>query len=552
MAAEVLPVTRPRPPPGPAPETTDQVYWRTFKNQLSIPTPHNSGITSITTPDANPFGSQADTFAVTSGGRVLLYNIKTRKLVKTISRFGADDIARSGVVRRDGRILLAAGDSGVVQAFDTNSRAILRQWNGTHAHKQPVHVVRWSPSDLTDLMSCSDDRTVRVWDLTGDDAKWTGIGHDDYIRSGAYLPGHGGNMVMSGSYDQTVRIWDTRQRESRSALTFKFNAPIEEVLPLNSSSLASAAGNEVSIINLVAGKAEHTIRSHQKTVTSLAVAQRSTRILTAGLDGHVKVHNMTNWEVVAGFKYAAPIISMSVVSSPSLKEAERDDRHLAVGLQTGLLSLRTRLAGAEKVRIREREKKMEALVAGEADEYERKQKKKDLRQGIRARDRGKDFRGEGADIVITGNERAKRKKLSPWQKSLRTGRYAESLDQALNPPSDPQSHQVEEVITLLTALRHRSALRSALANRSEEQLIPILTWIHRYIDRPQYLSLLHDTLLLLLDLYSHKAGTWQTDEQDGKRVEELFIKISKRIKQATEFAQQAQCTVGMMEMLESG
>jgi U3 small nucleolar RNA-associated protein 15 len=543
MAAEVAPVTRVRAPPGPAPQTADQTYWKTFKDQLLLPLPHNVAV--------NPTGPQADTFAVTSGSRVQIYSTKTRKLVKTIARFGVDDTAHSGTLRRDGRILLAGGDSGIVQAFDTGSRAILKQWRGEHAHKEPVRVVRWSPNVLTDLMSCSDDRTVRVWDLTEDAAKWKGIGHTDYVRSGGYLPGQGGNMVFSGSYDQTVRIWDTRQQNDRAAMVFKLGAPIEDILTLNGSSLAAAAGNEVSILNLIAGKPEHVIRSHQKTVTALASAQHGTRILTGGLDAHVKVHNTASWEVVAGFKYTSPILSLAVVSSTAGNDADKDDRHLAVGLQSGLLSIRTRLAGAEKVRAREREKKMQALVAGEADEYERKQRKKDMRQGIRARDRGKNFRGEGADIIITGNDRSRQPKLRPWQKLLRIGEYGEALDEIL-PPGKWADHDKDDFLTLLTALRHRSALRTALAGRPEYKLLPTLEVVNKYIMYPQHIDLLFDVVLVLLELYSHRMSDWQNDDGDGNEAYKLFLKIHHRVVKAHEWAEQAQRTLGMLDLLESG
>ncbi|KJX96051.1 small nucleolar ribonucleoprotein complex subunit Utp15 [Zymoseptoria brevis] len=551
MAAEVAPLPRVRAAPGPAPQTADQTYWKTFKNQLLLPSPHNVAVTSILIPDHNPNGAQADTFAVTSGSRVQIYNTKTRKLVKTISRFGVDDTAHSGALRRDGRILLAGGDSGIIQAFDTGSRAILKQWRGESAHKLPVHVVRWSPSVLTDLMSCSDDRTVRVWDLTEDAAKWTGIGHEDYVRSGGYLPGQGGNMVVSGSYDQTVRIWDTRQQNNRAAMVFKFGAPIEDVLTLNSLSIAAAAGNEVSILNFVAGKPEHVIRSHQKSVQALASAQHGTRILTGALDGHVKIHNTASWEVVDGFKYPSPILSLAVVPSPAGNESDRDDRHLAVGLQSGLLSLRTRVIGTEKVKAREREKKMQALMAGEADEYERKQKKKDLRQGIRARDRGKDFRGEGADIVITGNDRQRIKKLRPWQKSLRAGEYGQALDLVI-PPDGWKQFDKDDFLTLLVALRHRSALRTALANRSEHQLLPILALTYKYISYPQHVGMLYDVMLCFLELYSHRMGDWQTDDGEGKEVFDMVKKIHVRVVRAEGWADQAQRTIGMVDLLESG
>lgn len=155
MAAEVQPIAPVRAAPGPAPLTADQAYWRTFKSQLLVPSPHNNAITSITT-GAN------DTFAVTSGGRVQIFSSRTRKLIKTISRFGVDDVARSGVLRRDGRIVLAGGESGIVQAFDTGSRAILKQFMREEKRRQAVHVVRWRPDVLTEFMTCSDDRSVKV------------------------------------------------------------------------------------------------------------------------------------------------------------------------------------------------------------------------------------------------------------------------------------------------------------------------------------------------------------------------------------------------------
>lgn len=481
-----------------------------------------------------------------------IYNTKTRKLGKTISRFGVDDTARSGVLRRDGRILLAGGDSGVIQAFDTGSRAILRQWRGEHGHKLPVHIVRWSPKVLTDLMSCSDDRTVRAWDLTEDVAKWTGVGHEDYVRSGCYLPDQAG-MMASGSYDQTVRLWDCRQ--ARPVMTFKHAAPVESVLALNSTSIISAAGTEVSILNLAAGKVEHIIRSHQKSVTSLSTAQSNTRLLTGALDGHLKVHNTTSWEVVAGFKYPAPILSLSVISNPS--RSTQDDRHLAVGLENGLLSIRTRIAGAEKTKEREKEKKMQALLAGEADEYERKQKKKDLRQGIRARDRGKDFRGEGADIVISGNDRSRQsmKKLRPWQKFLREGKYGQAMDVVLQPEGDRSAFNNDDVLTLLTALRHRSALRTALSNRSSERLLPILRWCHKRVTYPRHVMLVHDVLLSILDLYSHLMAEWDMNEDgenEGRDVMKLIKRIERQVRVGVDLAQKAGGLQGMVACLEAG
>ncbi|OQO02132.1 hypothetical protein B0A48_11684 [Cryoendolithus antarcticus] len=542
MAAEVQALPPLRQTPGPAPLTPSQTYYRAFKSQLLVPSPHNSAITSITSPPS------AETFAVTSGGRSQIYNSRTRKILKTITRFGVDDVARSGVVRRDGRILLAGGDGGVVQAFDTGSRAVLRQWGREEKRRLPVHVVRWSLGTVTEFMTCGDDRTVRVWDLTEEEPKWVGVGHEDYVRAGCWLPGQEG-MVVSGGYDQTVRVWDTRQGgQGAPVMTFRLQGAVENVCALGSTLVAAAAGNEVSVLNLISGKPEVILRSHQKAVSALALAQGSTRLLTAGLDGHIKIHSTSTWEVVASLKYTAPILSLAVIPSP---QNSSEDRHLLVGLQSGLLSIRTRLAGAEKAKTREREKRDQALIAGTADEYERLQRKKDLRQGILARDRGKDFRGEGADITIQGNDRTGRPKpLKPWQQALRRGEYSRALDLVL---ADEKSGP-ENTLTLITALRSRGALRATLRDRSDENLIPVLRWVLNNINAPRTLHLTGDVTGAILDMYAGRMGVWleQGEGEVGWTCLKLVERIGKRVRRTAELAQQAEGCIGVMDLLAMG
>lgn len=425
MAAEVQPLQQIKLPAGPAPLTADQRYWQGFRSQLQVPSPHSNPITHISfpPPPSNPLASPpSDTFAVTSGSRVQIFSTKTRKLLKTISRFGYDDIAHSGEIRRDGRVVVAGGDSGAIQAFDTGSRAILKTWK---EHKQPVWTTKWSPTDLTALMSCSDDATVRLWDLPSESSTSTFVGHQDYVRSGAFMPGGSGNLLVSGSYDQTVRLWDTRA-PGRSVMVFKHAAAVESVLPMPSgTTLLASADNQISVLDLVAGRPAHMIRNHQKTVTSLALASDATRLVSGGLDGHVKIFETTGWNVVAGFKYPSPVLSVNVIGAG----ANREDRHLAIGMQSGLLSIRTRLSGQQKVLAREREKEMKALVEGRIEEYDKKKDKK--RQGDKRRTRGNDFTGEGADIVIEGNARGKIRNQSKWETALRKGQYEQALDLVL-------------------------------------------------------------------------------------------------------------------------
>lgn len=553
MAAPVKSLQPLKSAPGPSPVTAEQKYWRTFKHAQLIPTPNAIAVTHVSYP-SNPTTAAAttasDQFAVTSGNRVQIYSARSRKVVKTISRFGLSDTAHSGEIRNDGRVVCAGGDSGAVQVFDIGSRAILKTWK---EHKQPVWTTKWNPTNLTSLMSTSDDRSVRIWDLPSQESVTKFVGHQDYVRCGTWMPGQSSGLVTTGSYDQTVRIWDPRGPSDKAVMTFKHAAAIEDVLALPvGTTLLTASGNSITVLDLVAARPLTTLRSHQKTVTSLALNSNGTRFLSGGLDGHVKIFSTSSWAVVAGSKYPAPVLSVNVIPAPISSSSssssvspstDREDRHLAVGLQSGLLSLRTRLSGPQKALARAREKEMSALVAGTIESHDRKvtsaKKQKHLTQGRRARLRGLDYDGHAnADIVIEGNPRdgKGRTKLQPWDAALRSLEYSKALDLALaHRPSDPNM-----VLTVLTALVHRSALRTALKDRDEEALMPILSWISKHVCDARHVVLIARTGMLVLELYAGKMGC-------SERVDRGVRGLHERVREGVDVAQSAWCTVGMLE-----
>ncbi|CAH0053141.1 unnamed protein product [Clonostachys solani] len=526
MAAQAGPLPQLKLPSGPTPITAEQRYWKTFRNQLLIPSPTSYPITHIS--------YNSDSFAVTTGTRVQIYSNRTRKLLKSITRFG--DVARSGEIRRDGRVLVAGDDTGKIQVFDVNSRAILKTWT---THKQPTWVTKFSPTDLTTLLSASDDRTVRLWDLPSNEPTTTFVGHNDYVRCANFMPGTMSNMIVSGSYDSTVKLWDPRTGNNTAVMTFKHAAPVEDVLSLPSgTTVLAAAENSVSVLDLVAARPLHMITNHQKTVTSLSLASGGRRLVTGGLEGHVKVFETTGWNVVFSTKYQSPVLSVNVI--PSSDGVDADDRHLAVGMQSGVLSVRTRRTGAEATREREREKEMSALVAGTIDAHDAKKSKRKRRVAASQR---LDLVGEGADVVIANEPRTFKKKERGWQKDLRHAKYPRALDLVLDKQSPEYSSL--NVLTLLLALRHRSALREALESRDEQSVQPVLKWVCGHICDPRYVSVCVEVGLHLLDLYAEFVGG-STELHEG------FRTLHRRVRYEVETAQVACQTTGMLESLSVG
>lgn len=542
MAAEVRPLAQIKLASGPSPITAEQRYWKTFKNQKSHTSTASWPVAHISFPATSSSASSSssttaaksnDLFAVTSGPRVDVYSIRKREPLKTIGRF--DSVARSGEIRGDSRVLVAGDDSGKMQVFDVagGSRAvILKTW---HIHKQPVWVTKWSPTDMTMLMSASDDKTVRLWDLPGQNSIRQFVGHQDYVRSGAFMPGGLGassNMLVTGSYDATVRIWDARV-PSGAVLTFKHAAPVEEVLPLpTGTTILAAADNAISVLDLVAAKPLKVITNHQKTVTSLCLASNGKRVVSGGLDGHVKIFETGSWNVVAGSKYPSPILSLNVITSG----ANNSDRHLAVGMQSGVLSLRTRLTGNLADKERNRAAELSARDAGALDQFDAAKSKRKRREAVT-----KSLSTLAPDIdFVIDNDSKRGAKERAWQKDLRKGMYGKALDAVLD--ASAPDHSQLNTLTLLIALRHRSALRDALANRDEATVQPVLKWITKHIIDPRYRSVCIDVGLHLLDMYAeYVAGSQEL--MTG------FHILRKMVTHEVEKAQMACKTTGMLETL---
>ncbi|KKZ60552.1 hypothetical protein EMCG_04789 [[Emmonsia] crescens] len=364
--------------------------------------------------------------------------------------------------------------------------------------------------------------------------------------------GGGGDLLYSGGYDGLVKLWDSRAAAgagNRSVMTFKMRGPVESVLPLMAgTTMLAAAENKIAVLDIVAGKPLHVIKSHQKTVTALSLASGGRRVVSGALDGHVKVFETTGWNVVGGSKYPSPILSLGVITTGK----DREDKHIVVGMQSGLLSIRTRLSGEQKVRERERQREMQALLDGKLEEHDKrvaKQQKQKRGKGWEKRLRGMDFVGEGVDIVIDAQDPSasarKRKREQPWELDLRKGRYTAALDAVLAPSNtnnNTKANNKLNTLTLLTALRHRSALRAALSGRDEVTLQPVLQWVYKSITDPRVVDICVEVAMNILDIYSGNLG--QSAVIDGI-VERLHV----RVREEVDRAQQAWMTRGMLGML---
>lgn len=489
-----------RNPTLPSQTTPEQRYWRGFSNPQLVK--ENHPITHI---DFNP--ASPNDFAVTSSTRIQVFSSKTRQVIKTFSRF--KDTVYSGEYRYDGKLLVAADASGLVTIFDSyQPRSLLVSLNpSTH----PTHVARFHPTIGNQLITGSDDRIVRLYDISqttkGPIVEFNDSYHGDYIRSANFIPGNP-NLITTGCYDGIVRIFDTRQQQ----IVAKFNQdgnPVEDVLALSPTTLVSAGGPQVKIWDLTRGAQINELNNFTKTATTLHnTGDRG--LLVGSLDGHVKIFdsNSSNWDVKFGWKFGSGgVLSCGVSPSPNHK-------HFVTGLTSGLMSIRTR--------------KTEPKV---------QQGVKELKSNAYGRMmRGSDYLGEEEHRIINSSA-TQSKKLKQFEKHLNAFRWSDALDSAFS-----TGLPKEQTVTVLNELKKRGKIRISLYGRDEISLLPILQWFTKNLEDVRSINLICDFIGVILEMYGSLIDK-------SAVLEESFANLLKRINIEIKKCKEANEIGGMLELL---
>eukprot|EP01135_Chromosphaera_perkinsii_P008669 Nk52_evm2s1444 gene=Nk52_evmTU2s1444 len=474
-------------------KTAENRYWNKFKFPIVV-----KEFGPISHLEFSPVAPHD--FAVTSSSRLQVYNPNTNTVKKTIARFNGN--AYSCSYRNDGQLMVAGGEEALVQIFDANSRAILRTFKG---HEEPVHVTRFMGKEK--VMSASDDKTVKIWDVARETETISFDEHRDYVRAGA-VNRLNTEMVLTGGYDHIVKLWDCRSEEC--AIEMDHCAPVESVLFLAGGNMCvSAGGNEIKVWDLLqGGKLLKTMSNHQKTVTSLCMDNNQSRLISGSLDQQVKIYDVVDYKVVHSINYTAPVLSVGV--SP-------DDTHLIAGMTNGYLSIKKRVCGGKE--------QMDKVQAKDA-----------IRNGsYRYFVRGKRNQADENAFKV---ESGKKQHLKPYDQSLKKFQYHNALNQAL------PSQRPAVIVSLFDELMQRDGLKIALSGRDEASLEPVLSFLIRNVTNPRYTHILINVTNVLMDIYAPIIG-------QSVHIDEMFTKLQRKVDGELNFQKKMCELLGSLDLLFS-
>ncbi|MEH2270673.1 MAG: ribosome assembly protein 4, partial [Nostoc sp.] len=185
--------------------------------------------------------------------------------------------------------LASASDDKTIKIWDVSSAKLLKTLPG----RDRVNSVAYSPNGQQ-LASASFDNTIKIWDVSSGQLLKTLPGHRNVVNSVAYSPN--GQQLASASDDNTIKIWDVSSAKLLKTLIDHSSSVFSVAYSPNGQQLASASyDNTIKIWDVSSGKPLKTLTSHTSWVYSLAYSSNGQQLASPSDDNTIKI-----WDVSSG------------------------------------------------------------------------------------------------------------------------------------------------------------------------------------------------------------------------------------------------------------
>ena len=153
--------------------------------------------------------------------------------------------------------------------------------------------------DFTKLISCSDDKTIKIWSLESFKLLKELNGHSDRIICLKVLNnGH----LLSGSVDQTIRLWTIDLGECLQIINFNGSVNLIETFNNNEMLIIGIGsgkieGNDIIIYDLNKNEEVKRFTAHSSFVSKFNLLSNG-NLLTSSGNGEIKLWNLLEFEFV--------------------------------------------------------------------------------------------------------------------------------------------------------------------------------------------------------------------------------------------------------------
>ena len=189
----------------------------------------------------------------------------------------------------DGRTLASGSEDKTIKLWDMSDGRLLRTLSG---HAGLVVSVAFSPDGKT-LASGSWDHTIKLWNLASGQLLRTLDGHTDSVTSVAFSPD--GHTLASGSKDQAIKLWGAASGKQLRTLTGHTNYVNYVTFSPDGRTLASGSSdNTVKLWDVANGQQLRTLTGPTSRVWSVAFSPDGRTLASASFDHTIMLWDTAN------------------------------------------------------------------------------------------------------------------------------------------------------------------------------------------------------------------------------------------------------------------
>ncbi|WP_437581085.1 TIR domain-containing protein [Sorangium sp. So ce887] len=247
---------------------------------------------------------------------------------------GHSDSVNACAISPDGQRIVSASDDRTLKVWDLATGQLLSTLEG---HSDSVNACAISP-DGQRIVSASDDRTLKVWDLATGQLLSTLKGHFSLVNACAISPD--GQRIVSASDDRTLKVWDLATGQLLSTLKGHFSLVNACAISPDGQRIVSASDDRtLKVWDLATGQLLLTLKGHSSLVNACAISPDGQRIISVSYDRTLKVWDLATGQLLSTLEGHSSSVNACAISPDGQRiiSASRDSTLKVWDLATGQL-----------------------------------------------------------------------------------------------------------------------------------------------------------------------------------------------------------------------